>query len=157
VHQRGRSPDAEIVAGLHGETNRPGTRREGAMRLCVGLFMRECLPPQSEEHSMSSTISLTPVTGGGYGMSVAGSDLLRALPEPRSSWSSIGKSLLSAGSQVAGALLPGAQVFDQAELTNLLQTQMYIQTQMQVWSMQSNIAKSEHETAMAPVRNMRVG
>jgi hypothetical protein len=106
---------------------------------------------------MSNQISLTPVQGGGYGMAVAGSELLRSVPEPQSSWSSIGKSLLNVGGQVAGALIPGAQVFDQSELTNLLQTQIYIQTQMQVWSMQSNIAKSRHETEMAPIRNMRVG
>lgn len=106
---------------------------------------------------MSNTISLSPISGGGYGLAVAGSSLLRALPEPRSSWSTVGKGLLSAGSQLASTLLPGGQVFNQAELTNLLQTQIYIQTQMQVWSMQSNIAKSKHETEMAPIRNMRVG
>jgi hypothetical protein len=106
---------------------------------------------------MSSQISLMPVQGGGYGMSLGGSSLLRALPEPRNSWSSMGKNLLSAGGQLASTLLPGAGVFDQQELTNLLQTQIYIQTQMQIWSMQSNIAKSRHETEMAPIRNMRVG
>lgn len=106
---------------------------------------------------MSSQISLTPVHGGSYGLSMAGSSLLRALPEPRSSWGSVGKSLLSAGTQIASTLLPGGGVFDQNELTNLLQTQIYIQTQMQLWSMQSNIAKSRHETEMAPIRNMRVG
>ena len=105
---------------------------------------------------MSTQISLMPVSGG-YGMSLDGSNLLRALPEPRNSWSNVGRSLLSAGTQVASTLLPGGGLFDQNELTNLLQTQIYIQTQMQIWSMRSNIAKSRHEVEMAPIRNMRVG
>jgi hypothetical protein len=43
------------------------------------------------------------------------------------------------------------------DLTQLLNMQIQIQREMQVVSMISNIAKSQHEMEMAPVRNMRVG
>ncbi len=69
-----------------------------------------------------------------------------------------GQSLLQAGANAAGGLLGGAgSVLDVGTLTSLLQQQIQVQREMQVISMHSNIAKSQHEAEMAPVRNMRVG
>lgn len=44
-----------------------------------------------------------------------------------------------------------------SDITNLLNQQIQIQQLMQTVSMASNIARSQHETEMAPIRNMRVG
>ena len=55
----------------------------------------------------------------------------------------------------AEATIPGLGGVQQFE--DLLTQQILIQQQMQEYSMRSNIAKSAHEIAMAPVRNLRVG
>lgn len=106
---------------------------------------------------MGSSISLSPVGSGAFGLAVGGSTLLRTLPEPRNSLQSLGQGLLSAGAQVAGSLIPGGDVLGASNLETLLQMQIQIQQVMQYFSMQSNIEKSKHETEMAPIRNMRVG
>lgn len=106
---------------------------------------------------MSSNTSIKPLSGGGYGLALNDSDLLRALPEPRNSLASWGNSLLSTGASLASSLVPGGDVLGMNNLTDLLNMQIQIQRQMQVISMASNIEKSRHETEMAPIRNMRVG
>jgi hypothetical protein len=101
---------------------------------------------------------LNPLSNGGLGVGVASSNVWRAVPEPRSSLASWGRSLLQAGMTTAETLVGGAgNVLDVGSLTTLLQQQIQVQREMQVISMQSNIAKSQHEAEMAPVRNMRVG
>ena len=106
---------------------------------------------------MTSNLSLKPVSSGMYGLSLGGSNLLRAMPEPRNSWGAVGSSLLSTGTQIAGALMPGGDVLGTGNLESLLQMQIQVQQVMQYFSMQSNIEKSKHETEMAPIRNLRVG
>ena len=87
------------------------------------------------------------------------SQLLRYAPEPRSStFGDIVKTATSAVSTLGATALdfaPGLGGVQQFE--DLLTQQILIQQQMQEYSMRSNIAKSAHEIAMAPVRNLRVG
>lgn len=101
---------------------------------------------------MSSSISIKPMLTG-LGLSVGGSMLARALPEPRSSLSQWGQAAVNTGMGAVGTLLGTGG----SELTDLLNMQIQIQREMQVISMASNIAKSQHEMEMAPTRNMRVG
>lgn len=44
---------------------------------------------------------------------------------------------------------------DTGDLNNLFNQQLELQRELQVFSMMTNIAKTEHETRMAAVRNMR--
>lgn len=60
----------------------------------------------------------------------------------------------AAGLLGAGGL-GGGGVGDANDLNGLLNTQIQLQRELQVFSMLSNIAKTEHETRMAAVRNMR--
>lgn len=108
----------------------------------VGTF---CL-----EKIMSSSIK--PLLAG-FGISTGASLLARALPEPRSSLAQWGKATVGAGMDAIGTLVGTGS----SDLGNLLNMQIQIQREMQVISMASNIAKSQHEMEMAPVRNMRVG
>jgi hypothetical protein len=101
---------------------------------------------------MTSSISIKPMLTG-FGLSVGGSMLARALPEPRSSLAQWGKSAVNTGMSAVGTLMGAGS----SELTDLLNMQIQIQREMQVISMVSNIAKSQHEMEMAPTRNMRVG
>lgn len=101
---------------------------------------------------MSSSISIKPMLTG-LGLSVGGSVLARTLPEPRSSLAQWGRAAVNTGMDAIGTLVGSGG----EDLTQLLNMQIEIQRQMQVVSMISNVAKSQHETEMAPVRNMRVG
>lgn len=88
--------------------------------------------------------------------------MLRYPPEPRSSLTSgLGQwatTATSAVRQVAAAAVSSGFFPDPTgDLGALLQQQIQIQLEMQVWTARSNIARSEHEIQMAPVRNMRVG
>jgi hypothetical protein len=83
---------------------------------------------------------------------------MRFPPEPRSSLGSWATSAVSAVGGAVSSLAGVATGFgDTSEITNLLNQQIYIQQIMQTVSMASNIARSQHETEMAPIRNMRVG
>ncbi len=87
-----------------------------------------------------------------------GSSMLRYPPEPRSTLGAWANTASSAVRQVATAALNGGFFPDPTgDLGSLLQQQIQIQLEMQVWTARSNIARSEHEIQMAPVRNMRVG
>src|SRR5437868_1372733 len=82
--------------------------------------------------------------------------LARIAPEPRSrngaSFSTVARSL----SSDYFTSDPGfGQIMGQYQ--DLINTQIETQTQMQLVSMESNILKSEHETQMAAIRNVRVG
>jgi hypothetical protein len=101
--------------------------------------------------NLSNTISNT--IGS---ISVPGSQFVRYAPEPRSAggfWSQASNAFSFVSSTLGNlTAVPGAEQFQA-----LLQEQMRVQMVMQVVSMQSNLLKSQHETEMAAVRNMRVG
>lgn len=63
--------------------------------------------------------------------------------------------------RVAGAFLGGstggAVPGLEPQYQQLLQEQIYQQTQLQLMSFQSNVEKSKHEIAMTALRNIRVG
>lgn len=107
---------------------------------------------------MSSIQSIRAASDGSFGVSVGDSPLLRSAPEPRNS---LGSWVTTAGSAVASTASAltgiGSSVMDGASITNLLNQQIQIQQIMQTVSMASNVARSQHETEMAPIRNMRVG
>lgn len=84
--------------------------------------------------------------------------MLRYSPEPRSTLGQWANTATSAVRQVASAALGSGFFPDPTkELNDMLQQQIKIQYDMQLWTARSNIARSEHEIQMAPVRNMRVG
>jgi hypothetical protein len=58
------------------------------------------------------------------------------------------------GSGVAG-VVQGA--VDPGSFADLLQQQIQLQREMQIFSMQSNISRTRHETDMTAIRNMRLG
>jgi len=101
------------------------------------------------------TVSLP--ESGSWGLSLGDSQMLRSLPEPRSSGGAWLRSAASAVSTIGQAALGVSGLGNGAEITNLLNQQIQIQQVMQTVSMASNIARSQHETEMAPIRNMRVG
>jgi len=107
---------------------------------------------------MSNLHAIRSASDGSFGVSVGGSTLMRSAPEPRNS---LGSWVTTAGSAVASTTSAltgiGASVMDGASITNLLNQQIQIQQIMQTTSMLSNVARSQHETEMAPIRNMRVG
>lgn len=107
---------------------------------------------------MSSIPPIHTLSDQSSGISVKGSELLRAAPEPSSSlgtWvSSAGTALASAGVSIADIAVPGINV---GSVTDLLNKQIQYQQFMQTVSMASNVARSQHETEMAPIRNMRLG
>jgi hypothetical protein len=59
------------------------------------------------------------------------------------------------GAGLGGGL--GGGPLDGSELTNLLQLQNEIQRQSLVFNAQTNISKTDHETRMSAVRNIRAG
>ncbi len=84
--------------------------------------------------------------------------MLRYAPEPRNALGQWATAATSAVRQVASAAFGGGVIPDPTtDLAALLQQQIQIQLEMQLWTARSNIARSEHEIQMAPVRNMRVG
>src|SRR5687768_17501460 len=84
--------------------------------------------------------------------------LRRFIPEPKGSGAAFHRALEVAG-DVAGSVLGksgfGVSGLD-AGLQDLLNRQMELQKQMMLVSMHSNIEKTDHDTRMAPVRNLRV-
>ena len=58
-------------------------------------------------------------------------------------------------SPLVGAAIGGFST--SGDMQELIATQMQVQREMQVTNMVSNVEKSKHETAMAPIRNIRVG
>ncbi len=81
-------------------------------------------------------------------------DLVSYLPEPNSILASGFQALLQTGASVAGSVLSGGI---DPQYQALIQEQMRQQQQMQLVSLISNSEKSKHETAMTPLRNIRVG
>ena len=81
--------------------------------------------------------------------------LARFIPEPKSRAGSGFQNILSGASNVLSAF--GAEVSGlPIDMMALINQQIEIQLQMQTVSMISNLAKSEHETRMAAIRNIRV-
>jgi len=104
-----------------------------------------------------SDFRLKSVSNGMYGIAASGSSLLRTAPEPRNSLGEWIQSVAQTGLNVAQTVIPGGELLDSNNMSDLLNMQIQIQQQMQVVSMISNVEKSKHETEMAPIRNMRVG
>ncbi len=92
-----------------------------------------------------------------WGVSIGGSRLLRTPPEPRNSGMGWMNTAASAVSSVAQTALGVGGFGGSSDITNLLNQQIQIQQVMQTVTMVSNVARSQHETEMAPIRNMRVG
>ena len=76
----------------------------------------------------------------------------RMMPTPKSSTA---KSVFSTLGDVASSAL-GMNGSSLGEYADLINTQIQMQQEMMTVTMVSNIEKSQHETRMAPVRNIRV-
>ena len=89
------------------------------------------------------------------GAQIISKGLGRFIPEPQNGVTAPFKAMLSsvANSVSGGTVFPGVD----GDYTNLLNTQIEMQQQMQLVSLYSNIEKSRHETQMAAVRNIRAG
>jgi hypothetical protein len=83
------------------------------------------------------------------------STLRRYIPEPKNSLSLSFRKVLEGLGQVARKAAPMAEGVD-TEYADLLAQQMELQKQMLLVSLESNLSRTEHETQMAAVRNMRV-
>jgi hypothetical protein len=84
-----------------------------------------------------------------------GGPLSRSTFEPRGS-SGFGSILKNLIGNVVGRFSSEATGID-PKYSALIEKQLEMQEQMQLVSLYSNIIKSEHETHMAAVRNVRVG
>ena len=77
--------------------------------------------------------------------------LLRSLPEPRSAIAKVANSLVDDA--------PSPEVDDSSEkvveYSDLIMRQQEVQHEMMVFSMESNLLRTEHETSMAVVHNLR--
>lgn len=69
--------------------------------------------------------------------------------------SSFSNILNGALDMAANIVAPGLGTID--NFGSLMQQQMLWQIEMQYYTAESNISKSKHEVAMAPIRNLRVG
>ena len=105
--------------------------------------------------SMSDLIRSVP--GGMLGLQSTSGGLLRQLPEPRSSTGAWVSALTTTVGNVASTALGATSALGGGEFGQLLTLQMEVQKEMAEVSMLSNISKSQHETEMAPIRNLRVG
>lgn len=107
---------------------------------------------------MSSAIASGSASDGSWGISSPGSSYLLYPPEPQNSAGTWLQATGSALSAVGGTALMAVQgVTTDLSLQSLLQQQIQIQQQMQIYSAQSNISRTEHEMEMTPIRNMRLG
>lgn len=82
------------------------------------------------------------------------SGLGRLIPEPKNRVNFNFGALLKAAGEVASQA--GTLVGIDPEYKALLEQQMEMQQQMMLVSMQSNVMRTEHETQMSVVRNLRV-
>ena len=76
---------------------------------------------------------------------------LRYLPEPQ-----LGNNILSNIARFAASSASNGVAASSGDFSTLLQYQIEAQKQMMLVSMQSNLSRTEHETKMTPVRNLRV-
>lgn len=81
----------------------------------------------------------------------------RFIPEPRTSKTVSYRALAAGVTGVVGEAMGVAGIGLRPEMFALLQAQAETQMQMQIVSLQSNLLKSQHETQMAAVRNIRTG
>ena len=83
------------------------------------------------------------------------SSIGRFIPEPQSNLGTVFRSMLSS---VLSSLGDASASFSAVnpEYQLLLQQQIELQRQMQLVSLYSNLEKSKHDTAMAPIRNIKV-
>lgn len=84
-------------------------------------------------------------------LQVAGSDMLRAIPEPQISdaYGGFTDLLSTAGDVLSTAALGPYGV--------MMEEQMKVQQELLQVTMVSNIKRSQHETEMTPARNLKVG
>ena len=111
---------------------------------------------------MSAPISSTPTSDGSWGVVSPDSSQLLYPPEPQNALSSwlraAGAAVSTVGSGVASAVDTAVdQAKHTAEMQALLILQMQMQQEMQIYSMQSNVLRTQHETDMTPIRNIRLG
>jgi hypothetical protein len=83
-----------------------------------------------------------------------GSTMLRFAAEPVSQVSSVAGSALRGASAALSASSTSSTSSD-PELQSLLDQQEAIEKQMEVFSMQSNIAQTRHDMDMTAIRNMK--
>jgi hypothetical protein len=89
------------------------------------------------------------------GRNLNSTNLTRYAAEPKNSLGTAFSAVAGALTGTVGGVLGGAS--NDAAMSALLQTQIESQMKMQVYSMQSNVERSKHETNMAPIRNARLG
>lgn len=85
--------------------------------------------------------------------------LARFAPAPKFRMSGAFQKVMGAASQVAGGAVgaaAGAVGAVDSQYMEMINKQQALQEQMMLVSMISNTAKTEHDTKMAPVRNLRV-
>jgi hypothetical protein len=104
---------------------------------------------------MTSYVSLQTTSDGLWGIGGSAAGLLRYPPEPRNTAGTWLKNVTGAVTSAAGSIASG--IGGDRGLQTLIQEQIRVQQQMQVYSAQSNILRSQHETEMTPIRNMRLG
>ena len=80
-----------------------------------------------------------------------GTSLSRFAPEP---YSTAGRAFGSIIDAMQGNGRVEVDISD--NYAGLIERQMAVQGAMQQFSMESNVRRSEHETRMAPIRNMRL-
>lgn len=96
---------------------------------------------------MTQIVEATPIPGD--------MKLERYAPEPSNTLGEAVRGILRGASSVLGGGA-GTGIGD-ANPWDLINQQIEIQREMMMVTLWSNVKKSEHETEMAPVRNIRVG
>lgn len=92
-----------------------------------------------------------------YTFKIPQSKLQRFSPEPANSFlQGLGKTMRTAASYASSIAGFAGQNTTLDQFGELVRTQSEVQMQMMLVSMQSNLSRTEHETKMAAVRNMRV-
>lgn len=107
---------------------------------------------------MSSPISSSLTSDGSWGVVSPGSSTLLYPPEPANTagtWLRAAGAAVSTVGSGAADVLTGA--IDTSKFEILLQQQIELQRVMQIYSMRSNISRTEHEIDMTAIRNMRLG
>lgn len=83
------------------------------------------------------------------------SGVLRYIPQPKSRNSGVFQKLLGAAGDLVSKGAGAVSGID-PQYSELINRQMELQQQMMLVSMVSNTEKTQHDTRMAPVRNLRV-
>jgi hypothetical protein len=107
---------------------------------------------------MSISIPSQSTSTGPWAIESPQSKYLLYPPEPRNGLDTWLQSIGSAVSRaVQSTVNPVGNLMQNPSFDDLLQKQMALQVQMQLFSAQSNISRTEHEIQMTTLRNMRLG